>query len=138
MQLLITDHKPLELIWNNPCSKPPAQIERWGLRLQPYNFTVKYRKGSDNPADYMFRHPVSTPTPCNTRATKVAEEYINFLAQHSTLKAMTLDQIKQETLNSPVLQRVCSFALIPGVQFLTLGHAPTLLKHKRISSELTA
>lgn len=87
----------------------------------------------------MSRNPVSTPTPCNTRATKVAEEYINFLAQHSTLKVMTLDQIKQETLNSPVLPKVCSlihtysWGSITG----TMEHAPKLLKYKRIRSELT-
>lgn len=136
---LITDHKPLELIWNNPCSKPPARIERWGLRLQPYDFTVKYKKGSDNPADYMSRHPVSTPAPCNTRAAKVAEEYINFLAQHSTPKAMTIDQIKQETLNSPVLQKVCSLIRTNSWGSITdtMENASTLLKYKRIHSELT-
>lgn len=50
---LVTDHKPLESIFNNPKSKPPARIERWRLRLQAYDFHVKYKKGADNPADYM-------------------------------------------------------------------------------------
>ena len=31
---LITDHKPLELIFSNPKSNPPARIEKWVLRLQ--------------------------------------------------------------------------------------------------------
>ena len=35
-----TDHKPLMAIYNNPQSKPPARIERWALRLQPYQVTV--------------------------------------------------------------------------------------------------
>ena len=39
---LITDHKPLEIIFNNGKSRPPARIERWRLRLQPYDFTVTY------------------------------------------------------------------------------------------------
>lgn len=56
--ILVTHHKALEVTWNNPRSKPPARIERWGLRLQPYNFRVEYRKGADNPADYIFRHPI--------------------------------------------------------------------------------
>ncbi|TKS65153.1 Retrovirus-related Pol polyprotein from transposon 17.6 [Collichthys lucidus] len=58
--ILVTDHKALEIIWNNPRSKPLARIERWGLRLQPYNFKVEYRKGADNPADYMSRHPIGS------------------------------------------------------------------------------
>lgn len=71
---------------------------------------------------------------------KVAEEYINFLAQHSTPNAMTLDQIKQETLNSPVLPKVCSLIHNNswGSITYTIEHAPTLLKYKRISSELIA
>ena len=35
-----TDHKPLMAIYNNPQPKPPARIERWALRLQPYQVTV--------------------------------------------------------------------------------------------------
>ena len=59
--ILISDHKPLEWIFNNPKSKPPARIERWSLRLQPYNYTVRYKAGKDNPADYMSRHPAHVP-----------------------------------------------------------------------------
>ena len=37
-----TDHNPLVSIYNNPQSKPPARIERWALRLQPYQISVEY------------------------------------------------------------------------------------------------
>ena len=40
-----TDQKPLVTIYGNPSSKPPARIERWALRLQPYQITIKYRRG---------------------------------------------------------------------------------------------
>ena len=48
---IYTDHKPLVSIYNNPSSKPPARVERWALTLQPYQITVKYRRGEVNPAD---------------------------------------------------------------------------------------
>lgn len=33
---------PLEIIFNNPKSKPPPpRIERWVLRLQPYKYKVE-------------------------------------------------------------------------------------------------
>ena len=38
-----TDHKPLIAIYNNLQSKPPARIERWTLRLQPYQVTAVTR-----------------------------------------------------------------------------------------------
>ena len=94
--ILVTDHKALEVIWNNPRSKPPARIERWGLRLQPYNFRVEYRKGADNPADYISRHPILMQTSDSTRAKKVAEEYVNFVTEYATPKAMTLTEIKMK------------------------------------------
>ena len=52
-----TDHKSLVAIFNKPRSKPPARVERWTLRLQPYQATIVYKKGEENPADFMSRHP---------------------------------------------------------------------------------
>ncbi len=55
---LITDHKPLEVIYGNRNAKSSARVERWVLRLQPYSFKVVYKPGSTNPADYLSRHPI--------------------------------------------------------------------------------
>ena len=48
---LITDNKPLELIYKNLQSRPSSRIERWCLRLQEYSFHVKYRPGPKNPSE---------------------------------------------------------------------------------------
>ena len=76
---LYTDHKPLELIYANPVSKPPARIERWMLRLQQYSFTVIYKAEADNPADFLSRHPL----PTEDTKHNIAEEYVNFLTNTS-------------------------------------------------------
>ncbi len=47
---LVTDHKALEAIYS-PHSKPCARIERWVLRLQPYDFRVIHITGTHNIAD---------------------------------------------------------------------------------------
>ena len=41
---LVTDHRPLEVVYG-PRSKPCARIERWVIRLQPYDFQVVYAPG---------------------------------------------------------------------------------------------
>lgn len=98
---LYTDHKALEVIFS-PKSKPPARIERWALRLQQYEYDVKYRKGDDNPADVLSRMPL--PHTCTKPS--VADEYVNFLAGHSVPKSMTLTEIQEFTSNDPELQAV--------------------------------
>ena len=100
-----TDHKPLTAIYNNPQSKPPARIERWALRLQPYQVTVVYKNGEDNPADYMSRHPEKS-TKSNSRQERIAEEFVDYISQTSTLKALKLEDIAKTTLQDLTLQAV--------------------------------
>ena len=102
---VITDHKALEAIFNNPRSKPPARIERWMMRLQPYNFRVIYKKGVNNEADYLSRHPISQ-TPKEPEEERIAEEYVNFIVNNTVPKAMTVDEIKEATKNDPILTKV--------------------------------
>ncbi|CAB4033208.1 Hypothetical predicted protein [Paramuricea clavata] len=90
-------------IYGNPSSKSPARVERWALRLQPYQLTVRYRKG--NPADYLSRHPSKQPaTVC--REQKIAEEYVNYITVTSTPKALTVQEIKEATKADTTLQAV--------------------------------
>lgn len=101
---VITDHKPLEKIWQKP--KPTLRIERWGLRLQPYKLSIKYRPGADNPSDYMSRHPISDT---ETVESKLAEEYVNFLTDEAIMKAMDIDEVKRETSEDKTMQKAISF-----------------------------
>ena len=52
--ILESDHRPLEYIQSSQSKNP--RIMRWSLALQPYRYTVKYIKRSDNNvADYLSR-----------------------------------------------------------------------------------
>ena len=97
---LVTDHKPLEIIYGSRTSKPSARIERWVLRLQPYSFKVVYKSGANNPADYLSRHPTSV---CSKQE-KMTKEYINFIVRNSVPKAMTLEEISHATDQDRVLK----------------------------------
>ena len=99
---LLSDHKPLEVIYS-PTSKPPARIERWGLRLQPYTFRLQYSPGATNPADMLSRLPLPNTV---HRGRNIAEEYVHYIARNAVPKAMSLTQLQQATSQDPVLQQV--------------------------------
>jgi hypothetical protein len=127
---IITDHKPLEPMFNNPFTALPARIERWVLRLQQYHMNVEYSPGKDNPADYASRHPTSIEIPERTQlmnsvynvryAEKIAEEYVNQVAAESTPRSMKTTDIKSATDKDATLQTV-----IAAVRSGNWSHAPT-------------
>ena len=101
---IITDHKPLEHIFSNPSARCNARLERWAHKIQPYDFTITYSPGKTNPADYLSRHPLAITGP--STASDQAEEYIAFLAHHTTPKAITTSEVKEHTRQNPTLQTV--------------------------------
>ena len=84
--IVITDHKPLETIWKKP--NPPLRIDRWGLCLQPYSFTIKYHLGIENIADYISRHSLDENQ--KSQEEDLAERYVNFITETSLLRAFDL------------------------------------------------
>ncbi len=136
---IYTDHKPFVAIYGNATSKPPARIERWALRLQPYQTTVHYRKGEENPADYMSRHPSTDAEPCS-RQEKVAEEYVNYIATTSTPTALTLSMVAETTGRDPTLRAVMD-AVRSGRWYNVAKHPTvdpdTFRTYERLKDELT-
>ena len=54
---VVTDHKPLVSLYNNPRRPEPFRVERMRLKLQGFSFRVIYRSGKLNPTDYTSRQP---------------------------------------------------------------------------------
>ena len=100
---LITDCKPVKMILKNPMSKPPARIERWNLRIQDFNFDIKYIKGPNNPSDFLSRHAINQNS---DHFASTATKYLNFIIEHTVPKAMTLEEIQQETKFDNTLQHL--------------------------------
>ena len=102
---IVTDHRALEAISNNPRSKPPARIDRWVMRLQPYNFRVIYKSGKTNEADYLSWHPIDIAMNKNSEEC-IAEDYVNYVIAHTVPKSMTLEEIKLETKKDRMVKKV--------------------------------
>jgi hypothetical protein len=102
---LITDHKHLELIYQNPGSRPSARLERWCLRLQDYTFQVKYRPGPTNPSDYLSRHPLPNYYDTNTcKKPNLADDHIRFIAQNVVPIALGIEQLRKAVKQDSTLQ----------------------------------
>lgn len=100
---LVTDHKPLEVIYG-PRSKPCARIERWVLRLQPYEFRVVHIAGKNNIADPLSR--LLTGTVKGVQHEHGAEEYVRFVAVNATPRALTTREVEGASAMDPELGEV--------------------------------
>ena len=125
---LITDHKPLEVIYGKRNAKASARIERWILRLQPYNFAIVYKSGAENPADYLSRHPT---TKSIRKQEKMTEEYINFIVDSSIPKSMTLAEVIEATNDDRTLK-----GLRAAIRF-NKWDSPVVKDYKHVKDELS-
>jgi hypothetical protein len=61
------------------------------LRLQQYDFDIQHRSGVGNPAEVLSRQPLQQ---CSEKgASNVADQYVNFVEQHSVPVAMNIKDI---------------------------------------------
>ena len=100
---LMTDHKPLTHIFNNPSSKPTPRLERWALRLMAFSCNVVYLPGPANIADPLSRLCQSDGDVSISEAGKVAEENISLIATEAVPVAMSWGDIKSASLSCPEL-----------------------------------
>ncbi|XP_042209793.1 uncharacterized protein LOC121857718 [Homarus americanus] len=99
---IMTDQKALTTIFSLK-GKPSARILQWILRMQQYDFTVQHIKGSDNPADILFRQPLPFDAQISEEE-KLAEGFINYVVAKGFPKAMTLSEILEESGKDPTIR----------------------------------
>ena len=102
-----TDHQPLETIFKKPLCKAPRRLQRMMLKLQRYQFSVRYKRGKElYAADTLSRAPVADyPSAANTK-----QEYEVFRLEIAEMDiepnrvtSETMQRIKQETAKDSVL-----------------------------------
>ena len=100
------DHEPLKFIFS-PRAKLNARIARWQLRLQGYDFTINYKKGSENIADFISRmRNVDIEDTVDEDTDDHVQEYLNFLTEISTPKVMNINEIREASQNDRTLVAV--------------------------------
>lgn len=86
---LVTDHRPLEFIFNRANSKPSPRIERWALRLMAFSYHVVYVCGEKNIADPLSRLSGAT----GEVRENVADAYIRQVTQAVIPRALSWTEI---------------------------------------------
>ncbi len=122
---LLTDHKPLESIYG-PRSKPCACVERWVLRLQPYNFKIIYVSGKENIADPLSRLLGSTAM--REKHSHESDEYVRFVAISATPRALTSREVEEASEKDP--------ELIEVRKAIESGHFEKCMPYAAIANEL--
>ena len=103
---IVTDHKPLESVFNKPTHTSSIRVQRIVNRMLDYDLVVEYLPGKENISDYTSRHPmpISECSKFELRTTKAVRHYVNYVVTCSTPKAVTRDQVKGATDEDPALQ----------------------------------
>ena len=79
-----------------------ARIERWSLRLIPYNFKIHHIPGITNIADYISRHAVQEIQ----KGQDYVEEYVNSIVDYNLSLSVKLEALIQATQEDEDLNNV--------------------------------
>lgn len=123
-----SDHKALERIFTS-AHQAPTRIQNFVLKLQPYSFTVKFLKGSENISDILSRTPIHET---NNETCDLTEKYVNYVMESSLPIALTLEEVQKECEADDSLAKVRK--CIQGNRW---GKSEILRPYRQIKNELT-
>ena len=105
-----TDHKPLLGLLHEGKSIPPmasCRIQRWGLKLAGYHYTLRHRPGAEHSnADAMSRLPLDETVPPED----VPGEMILLMETLET-SPVTARQIRKDTKRDPLMSQIMTWVL---------------------------
>ena len=105
---LITDHKPLTIIFNPSKALPSvasARIQRWAIFLMSYQYIIQYRSTTKHGnADALSRLPMDVQEK-ESRFNVIAELQLNELQELH----ISAEENATETRKDPILQRVTQY-----------------------------
>ncbi|KAK2717649.1 hypothetical protein QYM36_006428 [Artemia franciscana] len=86
--MVVSDHKPLQVVLNRPISKSSPRLQRMLLRIQPYNLIIAFRPGKEIP-NQTKRKPcnvsiISTYAPTRDATETTKDDFYGELQQLSS------------------------------------------------------
>ena len=130
-----TDHQPLLPIY---CGRKRgnARVERHRLKVQGFQFEMKYLPGKENPCDYQSRHPVPLKYYSERQLDDMVidnddELCINKIVTDDIPDAVTLAMIQAATKADPIMQK-----LVRCIKKGYIGNDPDLKAFRQIFHEL--
>ena len=102
---VITDHKPLVALYNNPRRPGLFEVERMHLQLKGFSIEVKYQSGKLNPVDYTSRHslPLFQFSKEDLKLSVELEAHVNWAVTNVIPPSLMLKEIRMATQCDPVL-----------------------------------
>lgn len=105
-----TDHQPLIHIYSGN-KRGNARVERHRLKVQGFQYTMKYMPGKTNPCDYQSRYPLPlrkyTDQELNDMVIDHGDELcISKIVTDDLPDAVTLQMVQQATQHDPVMQKL--------------------------------
>eukprot|EP00731_Ephydatia_muelleri_P016133 Em0009g557a len=107
---LMTDHKPLTMIFGSKTGVPPiaaARLQRWALLLSAYSYNIIYKQGVNHSnVDRLSRLPLSEVKPSASEV-----QSTDFTVCQLNLLPVTSKELAAATRSDPELSRVLNFTL---------------------------
>ena len=134
--IIVTDHHPLLSVFNGK-RNGLIRTKCIKLRHQDIRFSLQYKKGITNPADYLSRHGIPWETLSKNEKNESADLTNLLYTRHVTpiLDAIGIKEIAEETNNDPILQDLRD--IIGSGKLYIPNDKPHLTPYKQIISEIT-
>ena len=105
---LVTDHKPLESLFNEKKATQPmaaGRIQRWALTLASYNYSIEYKPGPEQAnADALSRSPL----PVSRSTIRLPAETV-FAMELLNSTPVRVIEIRTGTRRDPILSQVMRY-----------------------------
>lgn len=130
-----TDHQPLVHIYSGN-KKGNARVERHRLKVQGFQYVMKYLPGKENPCDYQSRHPVPLTHLTDRQLEDMVidnddELCISKIVTNDMPDAVTLSMVQQSTKEDPTMQK-----LVNCIKKGYISNDPGLKDYRQVFHEL--